>query len=75
MSSYVRVEWQSAENGMYLECPYNADFLEEMKRVVPREERRWDGKRKQWWISDLYLDEVDNLLFHYFEKSGNGRDD
>ena len=67
-------EWQSAEYGMYLECPYNRDFLDEMKRAVPSDERKWDNKRKQWWISDAYLDEVDNLLFTYFEKTGYGRE-
>jgi len=64
-----------AEQGMYLDCPYNADFLDEMKQVVPREERRWDNNKKMWWISDLYLDEVDNLLFSHFEQTGYGRDD
>lgn len=72
--SAQRPEWQMAEQGMYLDCPYNADFLDEMKQVVPREERRWDNKKKMWWISDLYLDEVDNLLFSHFEQTGYGRE-
>jgi len=72
--SQQQPEWQSAKEGMYLDCPYNQDFLDEMKEVVPREERRWDNQRKQWWISDAYLDEVDNLLFSHFEKTGYGRE-
>lgn len=67
-------EWQSAEYGMFLDCPYNEDFIDEMKQVVPREERRWDKHKRMWWISDLYLDEVDNLLFSHFEVTGYGRD-
>ena len=69
-----RVEWQMAKNGMYLDCPYNKEFIEEMKGVVPLEERKWEPGRKQWWISDAYIDEVDNLLFSHFETNGSGRD-
>lgn len=67
-------EWQNAEHGMYLDCPYNEDFISEMKDVVPREERKWDKDKRMWWISDLYIDEVDNLLFSHFETAGYGRD-
>ena len=70
-----RPEWQSGEYGMHLESPYNPDFIEALKRDVPADERKWDSVRKQWWISDAYLDEVDALLFDYFEESGYGRDD
>ena len=70
----VRIERQAGTHGMFLESPYNKGFVEAMKRVVPQDERKWDGARKQWWISDLYLDEVDNIIFHHFEKSATGRD-
>ena len=46
-----------------------------MKEAVPPEERKWDRDKNMWWISDAYLDEVDQLLFHYFETEGFGRDD
>ena len=68
-------EWKNAKYGMYLVCQYNTDFIEELKRDVPANEREWNSARKQWWISDAYLDEVDVLLFRYFEQSGYGRDD
>lgn len=60
---------------MYLECPYNEDFIEDLKKGIPTDERKWNSVRKQWWISDAYLDEVDVLLFRHFEKSGYGRND
>ncbi len=78
MASNHRPEWQTAKWGMFLELPYhesNKDFLVDMKSAVPEDERRWDKDKKQWWISDAYLDEVDQLLFHYFEVEGFGRDD
>jgi len=66
--------WHPGKHGMYLECPYNKDLIEEMQSVVPSSERRWDMERKQWWVSDTYLDEVDNLLFIHFECVASGRD-
>lgn len=70
-------EWQNAKWGMYLELPFNEknkDFLEDMKSVVPSEERNWNNARKQWWVSDAYLDEVDSLLLEYFDNEGYGRE-
>lgn len=62
---------------MLLNLPFhekNREFLVDMKKIVPEDERRWDREKKKWWISDSYLDEVDQLLFHYFETQGHGRD-
>lgn len=66
-------QWHTAKHGMYLECPYRQSFTEDMKRIVPSDERCWDPERKQWWISDSYLDEVDNLVFAHFECVTKGR--
>lgn len=67
------IRWHEAEKGMHLESPYRKEFVAEMKDLVPHRYRRWDKDRLQWWISDLYLDEVDNLLFTHFEQNGSGR--
>lgn len=67
-----------AKWGMLLDLPFNEknkEFLEDMKKAVPSDERKWEKDKKMWWISDAYLDEVDQLLFHYFETEGFGRDD
>ncbi len=64
-------QWFPSEYGMYLDCEYKEGLVNELKNDVPYQERRWDGKR--WWISDAYLDEVDALLFKYFERTGIGR--
>ncbi len=70
-----RPEWRRGEFGMYLDSPYNPEFIEEMKATVPHEDRKWDPEKKEWWISDAWLDEVDALLFQHFESSGYGRDE
>jgi len=59
---------------MFLESPYNKQFVEDLKVQVPREERKWDKLKEMWWISDLYLDEVENLIFDHFERYGTGRE-
>ena len=70
-----RPTWHPAKYGKLLDCPYKEDFVKDMKKAVPGDERRWDPDREMWWISDGYLDEVEILLFHYFEDAGIGRDD
>lgn len=67
------IVWHKAKNGMRLECPFRSDFSEELKLAVPNRHRRWSQEHRQWWISDAYLDEVDNLLFSHFEVYGTGR--
>ena len=67
------IKWHAAENGTYLEAPYKKDFVDEFKIFIPSRERVWNKVRKQWWVSDQYLDEVDNLLIEHFERKGSGR--
>jgi len=64
------IEWHPAKYGMLLECPFNENFLHDLKMEVPQDEREWDPDKKMWWISDAYLDEVDAILFRYFEDEG-----
>lgn len=74
MKTKEPISWTRHGNGMYLDCPFLKEFQDEFKVEVPHDERKWDPKREQWWVSDLYLDEVDNLLVEHFERSGSGRD-
>lgn len=69
----LRVTWVEGKYGMFLMCPYNPDFLDAMKHVVPEDERKWDNMKKAWWISDAWLDEVDGLVFEHFEVDPTGR--
>ena len=72
----ARIEWRPAENGMELECPYNKDFQEDLKKAVPFADRKFIKRNGEWriWVSDAYLDEVDILIFHHFERSSTGRE-
>jgi len=60
-------EWISADYGMELYAPYNPDFTEEMKTLVPEDDREWRHEKKAWWISEAWIDEVDSLLRDHYE--------
>jgi len=40
--------------GIYIDSPYDADFIELLKRHVPQEFRKWNPVMKQWWVHDKY---------------------
>jgi hypothetical protein len=44
-----------------LESPYDPGFVAELKDRVPYGSREWDGQRKRWLLSPLYLDELHTL--------------
>lgn len=75
MKKAPRITWAEGKYGMYLMCPYNPDCLEKMKKVVPEDERKWDNLKKAWWVSDAWLDEVDSIVFEFFEVTPTGRID
>jgi len=59
-------EWISAKYGMLLYAPYNKEFTDEMKELVPTSDREWRGAERAWWISEAWVDEVDALLREHF---------
>lgn len=46
--------------------PYNEDFVEALKGLVPSAKRRWIPEDEAWWIHDDLLDEVEELLHEQF---------
>lgn len=47
----ARVEYQ-ADGTVALECPYDKEFIEEMKRVVSPGNRTWDPEAKLWYLNE-----------------------
>ena len=41
-----------------MESPYDAAFVAAFKAAIPPHGRAWDGERKRWAVSLLYLDEL-----------------
>lgn len=40
--------------GVYIDSPYDADFLDALKRHIPPEYRQWKPEVKQWWVHEKY---------------------
>lgn len=61
-----RVTWSKGEYGKKFRAPFNKSFQAALRREIPESERIFDFTRKEWWVSDAYLQEVKNLIFRYF---------
>lgn len=53
--------------GVYIECPYDPDFLEVLKSAVPSSDRKYDPGTKQWWVSDKYRAQAERDYRTFFE--------
>jgi len=51
-----------------LVTPYNARFVEQLKLLVQPSHRRWDPVLKVWHVNELYLEDVIDLLGHFFDE-------
>lgn len=56
------------DRGVFLEGPYNEDFLETFKRHVPDTDRYWDPDVKHWWVSDKYASQAKRDAEAYYDK-------
>lgn len=39
------------DGDIYIECPYDEEFLEVFKAAIPSSDREWEGDLKRWWVS------------------------
>jgi hypothetical protein len=51
--------------GVWLESPYDAVFVQELKAAIPYHGRQWDSAHKRWGITSLYLDTLMAFLTHW----------
>jgi hypothetical protein len=54
--------------GYVLKSPYDKNFLEAFKELVPADSREWFPSTGQWWFSEEFLDEVEQLCSEFFER-------
>lgn len=54
-----------ADNSIACGLPYNPTMLNAFKRLIPSEDRKWDGKAKMWLIDPAYIDDVVALAVQY----------
>lgn len=51
--------------GVLARTPYDAGFVDELKRTVPVPDRYWDGDG--WWVALDGVDTLTELLLEYFD--------
>lgn len=49
-----------------VETPFDRDFVDSLKMIVPYSDRKWDSKQKLWLISPSYGPAVANLIQGHF---------
>lgn len=55
--------------GFYLHLSFfHEDCVDRIKEEVPSEERRWESSEKRWWISEDYIDEVEEIVSDFFDE-------
>lgn len=47
--------------------PYNQDFVEMFKTVIPYPHRKWNPEKKQWLVAETMLQETVELMKLYFD--------
>ena len=56
------------ERGVFVEGPYNEDFLFTLKLHVPDTDRYWDPDARRWWVSDKYASQVKRDADSHYDK-------
>ena len=50
------------DGAVWLESPFNQDFVDGLKRAIDYSGRQWDPGCKKWLVSALYADVLDAFL-------------
>jgi len=58
--------WVSRHGGIWLASPFNRDWIDDMKGMVPYPQRRWNQEAKMWWIGDKFVRKILSLTEQYF---------
>jgi hypothetical protein len=62
----ARVERASMLHGAYFYTPYNANFVAELKALVPSDLRMWEGNEKRWYVFESFVKQVIDLAQEYW---------
>lgn len=64
--SQIRIWWDTSCQAYRVVTPYNRDFIEALKQLMPFSDRAWDGASKMWTISEKFLGPVSTLAEKFF---------
>jgi len=54
---------------LFLEAPYNKEFLDSLKASVPQSKRVWDNNDKAWYVVRDQFDKLSHLLDMYYDET------
>jgi hypothetical protein len=59
--------------GCELSCPYDEDFLQDLKDSIPGFARKWDAERKLWAIKIPYVEIAVSVARLFFSATERGK--
>ena len=77
-SIYATIWVDRSSGKICLRTPYNEEYLEEFRKLIPKEYRQWDRSIKVWLIDPHFMEDIVRLCEKYFrldvlpESSSNG---
>lgn len=66
MACYITKN-QKPDGGVFVEGPYNEDFLDALKRHIPDTDRYWDPDARRWWVSGKFAAQVTRDASVYYD--------
>ena len=48
--------------GVLVETPFDETFIEQLKAMIPRKEREWNGHRRGWWVDLKHRETIIHLV-------------
>ena len=66
MTSQIRIWWDTSCQAYRVVTPYNKDFVEALKQLMPFSNRAWDSQTKMWTVTENYLGPVAALAEKFF---------
>jgi hypothetical protein len=64
MKAYV----VARSSGVELLCPFQGEFIDQLKRSVPSDYRSWSAESKSWFVERRCADQAERLARLYFDK-------
>jgi hypothetical protein len=65
-SAGVKIWWDLQVQAYRMVTPYNATFVEAIKKLLPASDREWDPNTKMWTFVEKYLDPMILLVEQQF---------
>jgi hypothetical protein len=63
----VKIWWDTSVQAYRLVTPYNANFVELLKQLIPASDRLWDPQSKTWTVTERILAPTRQLVERIFK--------